>query len=87
MREWYEVSFSQPGEGEWDEPVSVLSYSYITAAEERMMEDAKHCDDWLGQEWDAHVSRNGRDWYLRLSPPKRIVTVCAVEIGEPERQQ
>lgn len=75
MQDWYEVSLSPPGEGEWDEPVFVLAVSFIRAAEERLKEAALYCDDYLESEWDAHVQKGDRNWYVRLQKPlRRIVT-------------
>ena len=83
LKEWYDVSLSQPGEGEWDEPVSVLAISPARAAEERLESDAKFCDDWLEHDWDAHVRVTGNvgsfDWYYRLEKPKRIIETTATE--------
>ena len=75
MQDWYNVSFSSPGDSEWDEPVSVLAPSFLRAAELRMEEDAKFCDDWLESEWDAHVTNGARQWYVRLTRPARVVHV------------
>jgi len=79
--EWYDVSLSSVGDQEWDEPVSVLAVSPERAAEERLKEDAKHCDDWLESDWDAHVTETDRklerNWYYRLKQPRRtVITEC-----------
>ena len=81
--EWYEVSLSQPREGEWDEPVSVLALSPLRAAEQRLKENALWDDDWLDNEWDAHVTeteeRGERNWYYRLEKPRRQIVTSAIQ--------
>lgn len=84
-KEWYDVSLSPVGEAEWDTPVSILAISPVIAAEERLAEAAKFCDDWLESEWDAHVTLTSKplvnNWYYRLAKPiRRVETRCLGQI-------